>query len=65
VDQKGQRHIPAAGTIGFPFFGKLIRDFIDRTETSKTQAHCFKAAELSLIAQAKAVNVTQKKAWKM
>jgi hypothetical protein len=36
---------------GFPYFGRLIRDCIDRTETAMTQAHALKAAELSLRAQ--------------
>jgi hypothetical protein len=37
---------------GFPYFGQLIRDCLDRTENAMTQAHAFKAAELSLQAQA-------------
>ncbi|WP_372749086.1 Gfo/Idh/MocA family protein [Litorivivens sp.] len=36
---------------GFPFFGQMILDCMHRTENAMTQAHCFKAAELSLIAQ--------------
>lgn len=57
VDQKGEHHLELAGKVGFPFFGQLIRDCIDRTETAMTQAHAFKAAELCLIAQANAVRV--------
>jgi hypothetical protein len=38
--------------VGFPFFTRLIRDCIDRTETAMTQKHAFKAAELCLKAQA-------------
>lgn len=57
VDHKGEHHLELAGKVGFPFFGQLIRDCIDRTETAMTQAHAFKAAELCLIAQANAVRV--------
>jgi len=54
VDSKGARHLNVAGTAGFPFFGRLVRDCLERTETSMTQAHAFKAAELCLRAQATA-----------
>jgi predicted dehydrogenase len=37
---------------GFPFFGQLILDCLHRTEHAMSQAHCFKAAELSMQAQA-------------
>ncbi|NDB96293.1 MAG: gfo/Idh/MocA family oxidoreductase, partial [Verrucomicrobia bacterium] len=33
------------------FFGQLIRDCLERTETAMSQEHIFKAAELSLLAQ--------------
>jgi predicted dehydrogenase len=39
---------------GFPFFGELILDSLNRTENAMTQEHAFKAAELSLKAQARA-----------
>jgi len=57
VDDKGEHHLELAGKVGFPFFGQLIRDCIERTETAMTQAHAFKAAELCLIAQEKAVRI--------
>lgn len=44
-------HIPVAGRVGYPFFGALIRDCLERTERAMTQAHAFKAAELCLIAE--------------
>ena len=47
----GERHFSVAGQVGFRFFGQLVRDCIDRTETAMTQAHAFKAAELALRAQ--------------
>ena len=41
-----------AGKIGFPFFPRFILDCLNRTEQAMTQAHCFKAAEICLKAQA-------------
>lgn len=40
-----------ANMTGFPFFGKLILDTLNRTEHAMTQEHAFKAAELCLKAQ--------------
>jgi predicted dehydrogenase len=54
VNQDGQQRFDAGGRTGFPFFGQLIRDCLDRTEYAMTQAHAFKAAELSIQAQATA-----------
>jgi predicted dehydrogenase len=54
VNGKGERHFALAGQVGFPFFGRLIRDCLDRTETAMTQEHAFLAAELCLRAQAQA-----------
>lgn len=51
VDQDGQFRFDATGKTGFPFFGQLIRDCLDRTEQAMTQSHAFAAAELSIIAQ--------------
>jgi predicted dehydrogenase len=51
VDDKGEHRIPCKGTVGFPFFGALILDCLNRTEHAMTQAHAFKAAELCLKAQ--------------
>jgi hypothetical protein len=44
--------LAVAGKVGFPFFGRLILDVLHRTEDAMTQEHTFKAAELSLKAQA-------------
>jgi predicted dehydrogenase len=54
VDGKGEQHLCVSGKVGFRFFGQLILDCLDRTENAMTQAHAFKAAELSLLAQAQA-----------
>jgi len=51
VDHKGEHHSAVHGQAGFPFFGQLIRDCLDRTETAMTQHHTFLAIELALKAQ--------------
>lgn len=51
VDGRGEQHMELAGKVGFPFFGQLIRDCLERTENAMTQEHAFKAAELCLLAQ--------------
>jgi len=52
VNAQGEKHFSLAGKVGFPFFGKLILDCLNRTENAMTQRHAFKAAELCLKAQA-------------
>jgi predicted dehydrogenase len=52
VNREGERRFALAGQVGFPFFGELILDCLERTERAMTQAHIFKAAELGLAAQA-------------
>ncbi|HUF61460.1 MAG TPA: Gfo/Idh/MocA family oxidoreductase [Verrucomicrobiales bacterium] len=42
------------GKVGFPFFGELILDCLQGTETAMTQKHTFRAAELCLLAQEQA-----------
>ncbi|WP_314426537.1 Gfo/Idh/MocA family oxidoreductase [uncultured Microbacterium sp.] len=51
VNQDGQFRFDATGATGYPFFGQLIRDCIDRTNHAMSQEHAFAAAELSIIAQ--------------
>lgn len=57
VNQQGERRFNATGATGYPFFGELLLDCLNRTEHAMTQAHAFKAAELCLQAQAQAVQV--------
>ena len=57
VNGKGEKYLDAKGTVGFPFFGKLILDCLNRTELAMTQAHAFKAAELCLLAQKQAERI--------
>jgi predicted dehydrogenase len=52
VNGDGEQHMELQGKVGFPFFGQLILDCLNRTENAMTQEHAFKAAELCLKAQA-------------
>jgi predicted dehydrogenase len=54
VDGRGEHHFDVKGKVGYPFFGELVRDCLDRTERAMTQAHAFKAAELCVIAEQQA-----------
>ncbi len=58
VNGDGEKYVNATGATGYPFFGQLILDSLNRTENAMTQAHAFKAAELCLRAQAQAVDLT-------
>lgn len=51
TDGQQEQEIDCYGESSFPYFGQLILDVLNRTEHSMTQAHTFKAAELSLLAQ--------------
>jgi predicted dehydrogenase len=57
VDHRGEQHIPVHGRVGFPFFGQLILDCLNRTDKAMTQRHTFLAIDLALQAQAQAVRV--------
>lgn len=52
VDGDREQEIECEGRVGFPFFGRFILDVLNRSEDAMTQAHAFKAAELSMQAQA-------------
>ncbi|MEO6846083.1 MAG: Gfo/Idh/MocA family oxidoreductase [Chthoniobacterales bacterium] len=51
VTDEGEKHINVHGKVGYPFFGNLILDSLNRTEKAMTQEHAFKAAELCIRAQ--------------
>jgi len=51
VNGEGEFSEECLGKTGFPFFGQLILDSIHRSENAMTQAHTFRAAELSMQAQ--------------
>ncbi|KAB8128274.1 Gfo/Idh/MocA family oxidoreductase [Gracilibacillus oryzae] len=59
VNKDGEQHFDVNGKVGYPFFGELIKDCIHRTENAMTQKHAFKAAELCVLAQQKAIDVTK------
>lgn len=52
ANESGEEVIEVAGKVGFPFFGQLILDCLNRTENAMTQHHAFQAARLSLESQA-------------
>jgi predicted dehydrogenase len=54
VNREGEKQLSLSGKVGFPFFGQLILDCLERTEKAMTQRHAFKAAELCLKAQLQA-----------
>ncbi len=54
VDGIRERKYSVRGRIGYPFFGQLILDCLNRTEYAMTQRHALKAAELCLRAEAAA-----------
>lgn len=57
VDGSREHHIHVEGSVGYPFFGQLILDCINRSENAMTQQHALKAAELSLLAQERATRI--------
>ena len=52
LTQGEEQEIECHESVGFPFFGELILDSLNSTENAMTQAHAFKATEISLKAQA-------------
>jgi predicted dehydrogenase len=57
VNHEGEKHFAVKGTIGFPYFGALILDCLNGTQTAMSQEHTFKAAELCLDAQRDAIRI--------
>ena len=51
VNNDSEQYIDVAGKVGFPYFGELVLDCLNRTENAMTQEHAFKAAELCVTAQ--------------
>ncbi len=51
VNASGEYAYHVNGKVGFPFFGQMILDSINGTETAMSQEHIFKAVELGVIAQ--------------
>ena len=59
VNEEGEQHFEVTGRVGYPFFGQLILDCMNRTENAMTQEHAFKAAELCVRAQIQAVSIQE------
>jgi predicted dehydrogenase len=57
ANQREETYYNVSGKVGYPYFGQLILDCLNRTENAMTQEHCFKAAELSVKAQMQAVRI--------
>ncbi|WP_422660288.1 Gfo/Idh/MocA family protein [Paenibacillus sp. EC2-1] len=57
VNHEGEYHMELKDKVGYPFFGELIIDCIERTERAMTQEHAFKAGELCVVAQNEAVRI--------
>lgn len=57
VNEEGEFHYAVEGQVGYPFFGQLILDCVNRSEYAMTQAHAFKAAELSILAEMNAEKI--------
>ena len=51
VDKDKEHREHVTGKTGFVFFGKLIRDCLDRTENAIEQAHVFEAMRVTIEAQ--------------
>jgi predicted dehydrogenase len=58
VDDEGEHRINATGKVGYPFFGELILDVLNRTEKAMAQEHVFKSVELAVRAQGVAHELT-------
>jgi predicted dehydrogenase len=54
-----ETHFRVAGTVGYPYFGQLVLDCLERTERAMTQEHAFKAAELAVTAQLRARDLSR------
>lgn len=54
VNGEGEKYFNVTGQVGYPFFGQLVLDCINRTQTAMSQEHAFKAAELCVRCQMQA-----------
>ncbi len=51
ANRSGEYYFDARNTLGYPFFGRFIRDCLDGTEDSMGQEYTFKVMELALKAE--------------
>ncbi|HNQ88944.1 MAG TPA: Gfo/Idh/MocA family oxidoreductase [Verrucomicrobiota bacterium] len=59
VDRCAEHHRAVHGKVGYPFFGRLVLDCLERTQTAMTQEHTFLAIDLALQAQAAARRIPE------
>ncbi len=59
VNDDGEQHFEVTGKVGYPFFGQLILDCVNRTEYAMTQEHALKAAELCVRAEDQAITIKE------
>ena len=57
ANKNEESYYNVSGKVGYPYFGQLILDCMNRTENAMTQDHCFKAAELCVRAELQAVRL--------
>ena len=57
ANKSEETYFNVRGKVGFPFFGQLILDCLNRSENAMTQEHAFKAAELCVRAQMQAEKI--------
>lgn len=55
VNHEGEYHYCVSEQCGFPFFGRMIRDCLDRTEIAMEQSYIFRIMELAIEAQENAI----------
>ena len=48
VDGSGEHHVCATGKTGFPFFGEMILDCINRTEKAITEEHVLESMRITI-----------------
>ena len=53
-----ETHFQVTGKVGYPFFGQLVLDCLQRSEAAMTQDHAFKAIELAIRAQTGAADLS-------
>jgi predicted dehydrogenase len=57
TNKKEETYYNVTGKVGYPYFGQLILDCLERSENAMTQEHCFRAAELCVRAELQAVKI--------
>lgn len=55
VNEEGEYHYRVHGKVGYPFFRAMIDDCISRSESAIRQEHVFRASELAIEAEEKAL----------